>query len=461
MKFDPDGLLPTTGWRASAWALLVAIFAVGQAIEVGGRSSHLGLIWLGVALASCALLNAGLPAKGRTAPSTRALVIFGAAVFGVQILELFNSDLSDPIGLAFDWSWIQCGVLLAGVLGLAGLFSPPAPRKVLTIALLGLHLALGAWVIRLQPNPAIDVFVIQQEASREFAAGRNPYRYSMPDIYTSEESAKLYPPGWSSDGRLRFGLLYPPMSLLLAFPGYLFAGDHRFAQLVATTLAGAAIAFVRPSRFSALAAALFLFNPRGLYILEQAWTEPLVMMLFAAFLWTAVRAPRGAPWLLGLVLATKQYLVLIVPALPLLVPWCVPKKELPRFALQALGVAAAVTLPFVLWDPGAFYNSVIALHLAQPYRPDSLTYLALLPDSIAEALAKHSPLAALAALGALGLALARGPRTPSGFSTAAAFALLAYFSFNKQAHINYYYLATGILCAALALVAPAEAKAGD
>ncbi len=460
MSFQ-EGLPPATGQRASAWALLVAIFALGQAIEVGGRFSLLGLIWLGVALVSCALLNAGLPAKGRTAPSAPALVVFGAAAFAIQILEQFNSDPSDPINLAFDWSWIQCGVLLAGALGLAGFFAPPTPRKGLTIALLGLYLALGVWVIRLQPNPAIDVFVIQQEASRELAAGRNPYRYSMPDIYSPEESAKLYAPGWSTGGRLRFGLLYPPMSLLLAFPGFLLAGDHRFAQLVATTLAGGAIAFVRPSRYSALAAALFLFNPRGLYILEQGWTEPLVMMLFAAFLWTAIRAPRGAPWLFGLVIATKQYLVLIVPALPLLVPWCVPKKELPRLALQALGGAAAVTLPFVLWDPGAFYNSVIALHLAQPYRPDSLTYLALLPERTALALAKHSPLAALAALAALGLALARGPRTPSGFSTAAAFTLLAYFSFNKQAHINYYYLATGILCAALALVTPLEEKALD
>lgn len=458
---DQEGFPSTTGQRASAWALLVAIFALGQAIEVSARFSRFGLIWLGVALVSCVLLSVGLPAKSRTGPSARALVVFGAAVFAVQILEQFNSDPSAPINLALDWSWIQCGVLLAGGLGLASFFAPPNRRKQLTIALLGLHLALGVWVVRSRPNPAIDVFVIQQEASRELAAGRNPYRFAMPDIYSAEESAKLYAPGWSVGGRLRFGLLYPPMSLLLAFPGFLLFDDHRFAQLVATTLAGGAIAFVRPSPFSALAAALFLFNPRGFFVLEQAWTEPLVMVLFAAFLWTAIRAPRGAPWLLGLLLATKQYLVLIVPALPLLVPWCLPKKELPRLALQALGVAAAVTLPFVLWDPGAFYNSVIAVHLAQPYRPDSLTYLALLPDSTALALAL-SPLAALPALAALGLALARSPRTPAGFSTAAALTLIAFFSFSKQAHLNYYYLVTGILCAALALVAaPAEERAFD
>jgi hypothetical protein len=127
----------------------------------------------------------------------------------------------------------------------------------------------------------------------------------------------------------------------------------------------------------------------------------------------------------------------------------VPKKSLARLVLQALAVAFAITAPFVLWDPAAFYTSVIAVHLAQPYRPDSLTFLALLPDSTATSLAILSP---LAALGALGLALARGPRTPSGFAAAAALVLFAFFAFGKQAHANYFYLVTGMLCAALAAI---------
>lgn len=443
-------LAPTaTARRLSAFALVAAIFALGQAIEVGGaRFSIQGLTWVGVALAICLAIVAGLTDRSRTEPSERALFAFGAAVFSVQILQLFNSDPSVSIDPTFDWTWFQVGILFAGGAGLAGLFASPAWRNRLSVLLLALHLVLGVWIVRSQRNPAIDVFVFQEVASRALVVGGDPYRLSMPDIYTAEDSAKLYAPGWSVGGRLRFGFPYPPLSLLLALPGSLL-GDHRFAQLMAITIAAAAIAFLRPSRLGTLAMALFLFHPRGFYVLEQAWTEPFVIMLFATFLFAAVRAPRGAPWLLGLLLAVKQYLILILPLLPLLAPWCVPKKNLPRLALQALAVAVAITAPFVLWDPGAFYTSVVAVHLAQPYRPDSLTFLALLPDSTAAALAILSP---LAALGALGLALARGPRTPSGFAAAAALVLFAFFAFGKQAHANYFYLVTGMLCAALAAI---------
>ncbi|HEV7672324.1 MAG TPA: hypothetical protein VGS22_27715 [Thermoanaerobaculia bacterium] len=446
----PEALAPTDpSRRLSAWALVAAIFALGQAIEVGGaRFSILGLVWAGAALAICAAIVAGLTDQSRSEPSERALIAFGAAVFSVQILQLFNSDPSVTIAPSFDWTWFQAGILVAGALGLASFFASPAWRIRLSLLLLALHLVLGVWIVRSQPNPAIDVFVFQEVASRALVAGGDPYRLSMPDIYAEEESAKLYAPGWSVGGRLRFGFPYPPLSLLLALPGSLL-GDHRFAQLLATTIAAAAIAFLRPSRLGALATALFLFNPRGFYVLEQAWTEPFVMMLFAVFLFAATRAPRRAFWPFGLLLAVKQYLFVILPLLPLLAPWCVPKKSLPRLALTSLAVAVAITAPFVLWDPGAFYTSVIAVHLAQPYRPDSLTFLALLPDSTAAALAILSP---LAALGALGLALWRGARTPTGFAAAAALVLLAFFSFGKQAHANYFYLVTGMLCAALAAI---------
>ena len=440
--------------RLSAWALVAAIFALGQGLEAsGGQFSILGLTWVSIALAICVSIVAGLPQRAQTAPSERALLGFGAAAFAVQILQLWNGDTIGPIAESFDWSWFQCGLLLAGVMGFAGLYSPAAWRKWLVLPLLALHLALGIWIVRSQPEPKIDVFVFQQEASRELAAGGNPYRLAMPDIYDEEESAKLYAPGWFEEGRLRFGFPYPPLSLLLAFPGFLLGGDCRLAQVVATTLAGALIAFVVPGRMGTLAAALFLFTPRGFFVLENSWTEPFPILLFASFLWAAVRAPTdradGRPWLLGLLFAVKQYLIVIAPLLPLLAPWSLPTRRLPRLALLALGIAAAITAPFILWDPIAFYNSVVAVHLAQPYRPDSLTYLALLAEATARNLAILPP---LAALGAIALALRRGPRTPAGFSVASALTLLVFFSCSKQAHANYYYLGIGVLSVALATI---------
>ena len=433
--------------RLAAWALVAAIFSLGQALENGGgRFSIFALFWVTAGLLALGAVVAGLPERSRSAPSGRALLLFGAAVFAVQILEQWNGDPTGPIAASFDWSWFQCGLLAAGAAGIAGFYVRPSLRPVLILFLLALHLALGIWTVRSRPEPQIDVFAFQQEASRALGAGENPYRVAMPNIYDAEEAARLYAPGWTDGGRLRFGFPYPPLSLLLAFPGYLL-GDHRLAQAVAATLAGAAIAFLARGRMGPLAAALFLFTPRGFYVLEMGWTEPFAVLLFALFLQAAVRAPRGRPWLLGALLSAKQYLVVLAPLLPLLAPWGLPARRLPRLALQALGVAATIALPFVLWDPRAFYTSVVAVHLAQPYRPDSLTYLALLPDEAARAL---SFLPLLAACGAIVLALRRGPRTPSGFAAAAGLTLLAFFSCSKQAHANYYYLAIGVLAAALA-----------
>ncbi len=462
MTQDPA---PAAAWRLSAWALVAALFALGQATLAGGAGfSTFGLLWTAVALGLGLTIVAGITDRSRSEPAERVVVAFGAAVFAAQILQLTQASLArlssqgGPPASWLDRYGFPCALLVAGAVGLAALYAPPGRQKGLTILLLAIHLALGAWILRSRPQPKIDVFVFQQEASRELAAGGNPYRLAMPNIYDEQESAKLYAPGWWSGDRLRFGFPYPPVSLLLAFPGFLFGGDHRFAQLLAITGAGATLAFLRPGRFGTLAAALFLFTPRGFDVLERGWTEPFSVLLFVLFLRSAVSAPRGRHrllgGLLGLLLASKQYLLLIAPLLALLTPWSLPARRLPRLALQALGVAAAVTLPFVLWDPAAFYSSVVAVHLAQPYRPDSLTFLALLPEALARSLTILSP---LAALGVLCLALARAPRTATGFAAAAAVTLLAFFTWSKQAHANYFYLVLGLLGSALAVVAPADA----
>src|SRR6185437_7177466 len=116
---------------------------------------------------------------------------------------------------------------------------------------------------------------------------------------------------------LLFGFPYPPLSLLLVLPGYLL-GDFRYAHLAATTLAGALIALSRPGRIATAAAALFLFTPRGFFVLEAGWTEPMAVLMLAALVFAACRAPRASPMIVGLLLVTKQYLVLAAPLVWLL-----------------------------------------------------------------------------------------------------------------------------------------------
>ncbi len=250
------------------------------------------------------------------------------------------------------------------------------------------------------------------------------------------------------NGRLTFGFPYPPLSLFLAIPGHLF-GDHRYSQLVAMTASGALMAYARPGRLGALAAALFLFTPRGLFVLEQSWTEPFLVFLLSATVFAACRRETWVPYLFGLFVVVKQYLVFVVPLAWLILRRPLPdRNELGRWALKALAIGAAVSLPLALWDISAFTRDVVTLQFYQPFRVDALTYPA---NAVRDG---GSPwptsLAFIAAGLAVGVSLLRAPRTPAGFAGAVALTYFGFFSLSKQAFCNYYYFVLGALCCAVA-----------
>ena len=223
------------------------------------------------------------------------------------------------------------------------------------------------------------------------------------------EASTVYGEGLSVNGRLTFGFPYPPLSLFLAIPGHLF-GDHRYSQLVAMTASGALMAFARPGRLGALAAALFLFTPRGLFVLEQSWTEPFLVFLLSATVFAACRREACVPYLFGLFVVVKQYLVFVVPLAWLIVRRPLPdRKDLGRWALKALAIGAAVSLPLALWNISAFTRDVVTLQIHQPFRLDALSYMA---NAVREG---GSPwpasFAFIAAVLAVGLSLLRAPRT--------------------------------------------------
>jgi hypothetical protein len=315
-------------------------------------------------------------------------------------------------------------------------------------ALIAAHFTLGVWTIHQSPDPTIDVHVFQRDAIAALSHGVNPYGLTFPNIYNN---ASFYGPGLSVDGRLQFGFPYLPLSLLLAMPGQLVAGDHRYAQLVALELAAILMAFTRPHGFGAFAAALFLTTPRIFFVLEQAWTEPFVVLGLTVVVFFACRYIRAVPWLFGGFLALKQYLALAIPASLLLVRH--PREALRFFAAASI-VAIALTLPFILWNPGAFWKSVVALQFHQPFRLDALSYLSWW------ALRGHPQPAGtvsfIAAAIAAGISLWRLPRTPAGFAAALGLTFFAFFAFNKQAFCNYYFFVIGAFAVALAACVPPE-----
>jgi hypothetical protein len=114
----------------------------------------------------------------------------------------------------------------------------------------------------------------------------------------------------------------------------------------------------------------------------------------------------------------------------------------------AIGPALAVTLPFLLWQPEAFFRSLVLLHLRTPFRPDALTYSAWLVQRGGAPLPAATGFAALA-IGVL-LGITRAARSPAGFATSIALCYAAFFPFSKQAFANYYFVVVAALCCAIA-----------
>jgi hypothetical protein len=375
----------------------------------------------------------------------RVVLLLGIAGLLANLAQLYTKppilvdSLHPKAAAAFSWRLAALSV----VAGAALIRSSARSMRLLQIgALVAAHFALGMWTIHNSPNPAIDVHVFQRDAITALRHGTNPYGLTYPNIY---DDVAFYGPGLAVRGRLRFGYPYFPLSLLLAMPGQLLAGDHRYAQLVALELAAVLMAFTRPNGFGAIAAVLFLTTPRIFFVLEQSWTEPFVVFGLAALVYVAVRNPRVVPWLFGVFVGLKQYLVLAIPSALLLMR---DRRKIGAWLIRAAIVGAASMLPFILWNPRAFWKSVVVLQFHQPFRLDALSYLAWWTAG------GHPPPSAavsfVAASIAIAISLWRLPRTPAGFASAVALTLFLFFAFNKQAFCNYYFAVIGAFAVALA-----------
>ncbi|MGH9529601.1 MAG: hypothetical protein ACRD2S_06745 [Terriglobales bacterium] len=299
-------------------------------------------------------------------------------------------------------------------------------------------------VILLQKNhPSIDVLVLENDSEHILLHGSDPYGKDVTheDIYSSSRS-DMYGPGVAANGRVKLGFPYPPLTLLWILPGYLL-GDVRYSFLLAVVLTTLMLFYSEPDLNGFAAAILFLFVPDTVFVLRFGWTEPLMVMTVAA---TVIAARRGSKWLpvaLGLFFASKQYSVLAVPLVALLLSefsW----KAYSFLLAKACAVAALINVPFLLWDPRGFWWSLVGFRLLVPLRLDALSFSALLARH------GHHPIpqwfVLLAVIAAIGFALAKAPRTPAGFAVSLGLVSLIFFVLNIGAFCNYYFFCGGVLC---------------
>lgn len=442
---------PRADYPPLAPLLIIAALALSYALQLSdGHFQVQALVWLALTLVGSLLAVAGARWRGWL-PSRAAIPVF----LGLGTLLQIALFWQKPPGIYLAASWpgdylpFFGGLLIAAALVGLGIWRGGPLRRIWFPALLLTHFLLGAWVLEQSPAPDIDVFIFQQESGAALLRGENPYNLTFPDIYGDDEP--YYGPGLSEGGRVDFGFPYPPLSLFLALPGYVLAGDYRYAQLLALGGAAAALALARPGRSGALAGALLLFSPRVFFVLEQGWTEPFLVLLLALTVACACRWPRALPLALGLLLAGKQTMVFVPPLALLLVGGWGRWRAWWALLWRAGVVALVVSLPLALGALRGFVYAVLVLQLYQPLRTDALSYAAALTRS---GLPAPTWLAFAAVALALALALWRGAPTPAGFAAGVSLVYLAFFVVNKQAFCNYYFFALGALCCGIAAAQP-------
>lgn len=287
------------------------------------------------------------------------------------------------------------------------------------------------------PSPSIDVFGIQKIAPRAIIEGNNPY-------------SLIYHFPWQNEPLDVYS--YGPFNIFLNFPAVLLLKDPRYIQIISELGIALLIYFILKKRslsneFIEKLPLIFLFNPRALFILEQAWVDPVLVFLVFLFAGTLFVWKRElvAFFILGLALATKQYAVFLFPFL--LMGGFLKIRNL----FITVGVAVVTSLPFLIWNAKDFLRDVVLFNLTiQKSRYDSLSlntsFHNLTGDDMPKFFVASLELLVLLYL----LRIQRKLRGSFVIFNAGVFALFTYLLY-RLAFIHYYYFAGSMILLSIVL----------
>jgi hypothetical protein len=352
----------------------------------------------------------------------------------------YNSPERSLLGLVLPLTLAQA------LVGLALVVRPRLAVGPLLASAIALYAIAGAVTIAAAPVPYIDVLELQRQGAVDLEHGRDPYATTFANRYTPEETRAFF-----GDDRAELREYpYPPLSLLATTIAHRLTGDVRWVLLAAQLGIGVLLfALARGHGGDASTAlgiaTLHFLHPRGLFMLGRGWTDAMIACALLAVLWL-VQSSR-ARWLgaaLGAFVALKQYSVL---ALPLLAR----HGRVPRRSwIEALAVATAVTVPFLVWSPADFVNDVVLFQVRQPFRADAMS----IPAFLFDVTGWRAP-GAVAVVGAAATLAAVWKKTvpdePWRLPMAVALAYMAFFLCAKQAFCNYYYFAGSVILSGAAL----------
>jgi hypothetical protein len=298
----------------------------------------------------------------------------------------------------------------------------------------GLAAATGVVTIVAANNPEIDVWFLLQQSSDGLLRGADMYRQH-----------------WQHSNGLQAVYPYLPASTLVLAPFKWVLGDVRYGLLAASLLTSYQLRRLAPAAPATLAL-LVLVHPHWAFLIDQSWTEPLLLALLTGSMLAIERGRFGlAVVALAVAIAAKQHIVLL---LPLFAVW--PKFGLRR-AIAAGALGFAIALPWLIAGPQALWHDAVHANLSLGVLPRALC----LPSM----LLRHNidvgfwfTLVFLAA--AYVVVFTRAARTTAGLAMSSALVLWAVDLANKQSFFNHYTLPLGLLVVALAC-APQHRAVGE
>jgi hypothetical protein len=404
-----SSLLALAAWGAAANTAIMAIYTVhGVVVLTVVAIAMLVAMWFGVF---------------QTFPPTTVVVVLALGAVATLIV-------TPPFTNVIGNGWLVPAVVVGGVASASPLLVlwrrfPAGRLAVVPLVLAGLAFA-GVIV---GSRPTIDVWVIFQQVANGLLHGVNPYDMSFTGV---------------PDGQTSTCFNYLPVTFLVTGPSKWLFGDVRWLEAACLLGTGAVLTrhVVRRGggRGQIALAALVALTPGSLLVVQQAWNEPILLL---GMVTSAVLMERGRwNWAMlpfGLALATKQHLVLL---LPLLLFW--PKFGWRR-VLGTVGVAAAVSLPWVVANPARFTSCTASFFLGEQAPQKALSVWRLLPAPI------QLPVLIVGLVLAFGIALWRCPKTPAGFLVSAGTVFAVFDLLNKQTFVNQWWLAATLLISGIVL----------
>lgn len=292
-----------------------------------------------------------------------------------------------------------------------------------------LAFVLRVFMVWSSPTPLIDVHDYLKNGALGLLQGKNPYSLIYTKFY-SDVTPDFYS--------------YLPAMLFLTLPSVVFFADPRYTFVFSELAVALLILHLlknKKDRF--IYSIIFLQNPISLYMIEQSYTEPLILLIILLAVFFIFKKKNLLIMIfLAVLISLKQYLLFLLPLFYKLLAYFQIKKKLLLF-FGGVIFALLISLPFVIWNKDDFVHDAVLLQLKFPPRYEGLTFFSLLYYFTG---IKYNVLISWVIITLVLLFIYTRPKiTPYRFFYLSSFLYLVVFFFNKWAFLNYYYLISQLL----------------